>query len=93
MTVYHGSRYQEYNCQVKGHRFTSRNENYKRQANYVALLLPFSANKKGQEEEGEELLTFLTYLKSRLGRKCIGRLKEEGALTSKNSLLGPMKRQ
>lgn len=29
-------------------------------------------------------------LKSRLGRKCRGRLKEEGALTNRNNLLGPI---
>jgi hypothetical protein len=36
------------------------------------------------------IYTFLLYLKSRFGRKCRGKLKEDGALTNRNNLLGPM---
>lgn len=37
----------------------------------------------------ESMVTFLLYLKSRLGRKCKGIVREEGALTNRNNLVGP----
>ena len=39
------------------------------------------------------MVTFLLYLNSRLGRKCEGILKEEGALTNRNNLVGPKNKQ